>query len=255
VEPRERSRHRAQHRTDLPPAIGFALWAHAWLAGGTSLDEAHDAIAGPDVVHLVAGLPGQGEEAEPLILGLGRLRSLGAAAARVALPAPGDPTGLAGPPSFNEAATEQGAAVLLPGTPWGLVPVPLGSSLTWSAEAARTDVAAPDPGEADRGLRSTLTTCATALAELEVARWSPDAADELLALRRTADTGWPPQVGQRAARTLELGVRCLRICELALVDSGGARTVAETTMRREALAALAAAARRAVVAAVATPSW
>jgi hypothetical protein len=43
----------ARHRPDLPPAVGCALWAAAWLSGRASLDDTRDAIAGPDVVHLV----------------------------------------------------------------------------------------------------------------------------------------------------------------------------------------------------------
>lgn len=244
----------ARHRPDLPDAVGCALWIDAWLVGGVSLDDARDAIAGPDVVHLVTGLPGQ-DGAEPLILGLGRLRGLGARRARVAVPAPGDPVGLAGPPAFNGLATDHGGAVLVTGTAWGLVPVVVGSSLTWTALPARTDGPLLDPGEADRGLRSALTTSATALAELEVARWSPDAADALMALRRTPDVSWPPQVGPRAARTLELAMRCLLVCDLALVDAGGARTAGEAMQRRQALEELGAAARRGVVASVAAPSW
>jgi hypothetical protein len=50
-------------------------------------------------------------------------------------------------------------------------------------------------------------------------------------------------------------LRCLRICDLALADAGGARTAAETQQRSQALQGLSAAGRRAVVAAVAAPSW
>lgn len=244
----------AGHRPDLPPSIGFAMWADAWLRGTVSLDEAHDAIAGPELVHLVRDLPGV-TETEPLILGLGRLRGLGAHGARVCLPVPGDPVGLAGPPAFNLAALAHGGAVLLPGTGWGLLPVQEGSSVVWTAAPARTDGPLLDPGEADRALRACLSTTATALADLEVARWSPDVADELIALRRTPQVAWPPSVGQRAARVLELAVRCLRICDLALVDSGGARTAGEAEQRRQVLDRLSAAARRAAVAALGTPQW
>lgn len=245
----------AQHRAGLPPPVGFALWADAWLSGLASLDEASDAVAGSELVHLVAGLPGQGDGPEPLILGLGRLASLGASGARVALPAPGDPLGLAGPPGFNQAAIEGGGAVLLPGTAWGVVPVRLGSSLTWTGATARTDAAVLDPGEADRGLRAALTGAAASLAALDVARWSPEAADELLSLREAPSADWPPQVGPRAARVLDLALRCLRVCELALADTGGARTAGEAQQRRDVLTDLSRAARRAVVAAVGTPSW
>lgn len=249
------TRHFAGHRADLPSPVGLALWVDACLRGAASLDDARDSVAGPDRVHLVAGLPGQDDGPEPLILGLGRLRSLGAQSARVALPVPGDPLGLAGPPAFNGAALDAGGAVLLTGTSWGLVPASLGSSVTWTAAPARTDAPVPDPGEADRELRTSLTTTATALADLDVARWSPDVADELMALRRTPDAGWPPHVGPRAARVLELALRCLRICDLALADAGGARTAGEAQQRSQVLQGLSAAGRRAVVAAVAAPSW
>lgn len=245
---------RRAHRPDLPPAVGFALWADAWLRGATSLDEAHDAIVGPQSVHLLTGLPEQ-DGAEPLILGLGRLRSLGAQGARVALPAPGDPVGLAGPRAFNEAATEHGGAVLLVGVPWGLVADPLGSSVTWTALPARTDAPPLDPGEADRALRAAVSTTATALADLDVARWSPDAADALMALRRGPGGSWPPHVGHRAGRALDLALRCLLICEVALADAGGARTASEVGLRSDALGTLAAAARRTVAAATGTASW
>ena len=55
VDSRHRRRVRAGHRPDLPPTLGFALWADAWLTGATSLDDAHDAVSGPDSVHLVTG--------------------------------------------------------------------------------------------------------------------------------------------------------------------------------------------------------
>jgi hypothetical protein len=244
-----------RHRPDLPLVVGFALWADAWLHGAASLDDAHDALAGGDVVHQVAGLPGQGQEVEPLILGLGRLRGLGARDARVALPAAGDPVGLAGPPEFNQAALEHGGAVLLPGAGWGLVAVELGSSVTWTGLPARTDGPPPDPGEADRGLRSTLSSTVTSLTELDVARWSPDAADELMELRRPHQGPWPPQVGPRGARTIDVALHCLRICDLALADAGGARSAAEIAQRQQALRVLSAAARRAVVAAVGAADW
>ena len=245
---------RAGHRPDLPLSIGFAVWADAWLRGAVSLDDAYDAISGPEQVHLLSGLP-QVTETEPLILGLGRLRGLGARGARVCLPAPSDPVGLAGPPAFNQAALEHGGAVLVTGAGWGLLPVQRGSSVLWTAAPARTDGPLLDPGEADRSLRAILSQTATALAELEVARWSPDVADELMALRRTPDAAWPPGVGQRTARVLELAMRCLRICDLALTDAGGARTASEIDRRKRVLDELSAASRRAVVAALGSPQW
>ena len=44
------------------------------------------------------------------MLALGELRRLGASGCSLALPAPGDPLGLAGPPAFNAEALEAGEA-------------------------------------------------------------------------------------------------------------------------------------------------
>ena len=49
----------------------------------------------------------------------------------------------------------------------------------------------PDLAEADTGLRAALPQVADALADLDVARWRPEVADELMALRRTEDLAVP----------------------------------------------------------------
>lgn len=83
----------------------LAAWGNALLAGLVSPDDAALAIVGEDAVHRVEGLPG---EAGPvgLTLALGRLRGLGVTGFRVALPVPGHPLGLSGPPDFNARALE-----------------------------------------------------------------------------------------------------------------------------------------------------
>ena len=94
-----------------PRSGRLAAWGNALLAGLVSPDDAALAIIGQDAVHRVEGLPG---EAGPvgLTLALGRLRSLGAAGFRVALPVPGHPLGLSGPPEFNARALEAEEAVV-----------------------------------------------------------------------------------------------------------------------------------------------
>ena len=71
-------------------------------------------IVGEDAVHRVEGLPG---ETGPvgLTLALGRLRALGVTGLRVALPAPGHPLGLSGPPEFNARALDAEEAVVATG--------------------------------------------------------------------------------------------------------------------------------------------
>ena len=246
-----RRRVGVQDDPDARPAVGLALWCDAWLRGAVSLDEAADHVASGDCVHLVD--VGHGPEA--LIIGLGRLRAAGAVGAAVALPVPGDPVGVAGPPSFNRAALESEEAVLLEGCELGLVPERVGSSVTWRAQPAVTRRPTLDPGDADRALRAALPRAADDLAALDVARWRPEVADALLNLRREQRLDLPPHVAARSARMLVLGLRCLDIVALATQDDGGAITAAEADRRRAALEELGRAARRAVVAATCAPSY
>jgi hypothetical protein len=94
---------------------------------------------------------------------------------------------------------------------------------------------------------------ADALADLDVARWRPEVADELMALRRTDDLEVPDGTSPRAQRMVALATRCRRIVALALADDGGAVTAAEADRRRDALRPLDRAARRALVAACSHP--
>ena len=128
-----------------------------------------------------------------------------------------------------------------------------GSGVVWRCLPAECVRQVPDPSEADTALRGALPPTADALADLDVARWRPEVADELMALRRHVDLDLPPGVGARAARMLGLARRCRRIVDLALVDDGGAITAFEADARRAALDPLDRAARRAVVAAVEHP--
>lgn len=230
----------------LPDAARFALWFSAWSRGVASLDEARDAIVGDDAAHDVAGLP---SGSSPVILALGELRGLGATAAGVALPVPGDPLGLAGPAAFNSLALDHGESVLLEGAGLGLVPARAGAGVVWQAVPAETARQVPDPSEADQQLRRALVAAADDLAALDVARWRPEVADELMALRRPVDLRLPPGTTERAARMLGAALRCRRIVDLALEDDGAAVSAQEIARRRDALLPLDHAARRAVVAA------
>ena len=83
----------------------------------------------------------------------------------------------------------------------------------WPADLPRGGRPAPqvpDLGEADRGLRLALTTAATALADLDVARWRPEVADELMDLR-TAGRSSRPAGGPAAVRAAGVsGARAAR---------------------------------------------
>lgn len=237
---------------DAPLSLDLALWFSAWAAGAVSLDEARDAVVGDDAAHDVVGLPGEAEPV-PLILALGRLRAAGARAAGVALPVPGDPLGLAGPPAFNQEALDAEEGVVFEGHDAGLVPHRAGRGVVWRYHPAVSRRQVPDPSEADTGLRQALLTAANTLAELDVARWRPEVADELMALRRTSSVDVPAGMSARAVRLAALALRCRTIVDLALADDGGAVSASEAARRREALAPLDHAARRGLVAACAYP--
>jgi hypothetical protein len=238
--------------TSLPLSARFALWFSAWADGEVSLDAARDAIVADDAAHDLLGLPGEPEPV-PVIVGLGKLRAAGATAAGIALPAPGDPLGLAGPTSFNAEALEVGEGVVLEGIDLGLVPRRTGRGVTWTCSPATSRRQVPDPAEADSALRRALVSASSTLVDLDVARWRPEVADELMALRAAADLALPGAMTPRAVRLATLATRCRVIVDLALEDDGGSITLHEAQTRREALLPLDHAARRGLVAACAYP--
>ncbi|NUR88129.1 MAG: hypothetical protein HOY71_28920, partial [Nonomuraea sp.] len=138
---------------ESPISPALVAWGNAWLSGNASFDEAVDqiqAVAGPTMV-----------DNAPLTARLVDLRlTQGLREVRLALPAPGDPLGLSGPPDFNAAALEAGQAVIcvLGDRNVGLVPSPdrRGSSYegtqftTYPAGPGRADL--PSLSEAEREL-------------------------------------------------------------------------------------------------------
>ncbi|WP_145498289.1 hypothetical protein [Streptomyces sp. CFMR 7] len=249
----------------VEPRSGLlAAWGNALLAGLVSPDDAVAAMVGEDAVHRVEGLPG---EAGPvgLTLALGRLRALGATGFRVALPVPGHPLGLSGPPDFNARALEAEEAVVAYGVPYGLVPEvseagPEGDlhvEVVWRVlpvrEAPPADV--PSLSEAERELAEALRDATALLSRLDVAGSGPVAEAAVDAYRARAEggrgrevlaPGYPP----RAARVLELAQRVGLLVSVAYENGhGGAVSASEMAARGDALRPVERVARRAVVAA------
>jgi hypothetical protein len=239
--------------TALPIAARLSWWGTAWLRGHVVADLVVDAVLGDDATHAVVGVPGT-EGTESLVVALGRLRAAGATCIGAAFPAEGDPVGLGGPAAFNADALEAGEAVVVAEAGLGLVPHRTGAAVIWSAQpAARRQL--PDVGEADRQLRRALVDSAEALARLDVARWRPEVADQLINLRHRppviAPAGVPPRCVELAAR----GLQAIGIAELALEDDGGAVSATEAVAREAALRPLARAGRAALVAACSPEVW
>jgi len=228
-----------------------AWWGTAWLRGDAAPDDVIDAIHQGELPHTVSGI---GDDAAPLLSALATLRDGGATAFGAAFPAEGDPVGLGGPAPFNTAALEAAEAVVAVDGQAGLVPVRVGPTYQWVALAAgRRQL--PDVGEADRGLRAALLESAGLLAELDVARWRPEVADELLDLRSVNALPAPPGVPARCVALAARALQARRIVALALQDDGGAVTAAEAGARRAAIVPLDRAGRRALTAACSPEVW
>ncbi|MFI9823729.1 hypothetical protein ACIHFC_25160 [Streptomyces sp. NPDC052013] len=245
-----------------PRSGRLAAWGNALLAGLVSPDDAVVAIVGDDAVHRVEGLP---DESAPvgLTLALGRLRALGVSGLRVALPAPGHPLGLSGPPEFNARALEAEEAVVCHGAAFGLVPEvyeagPEGDvhvEVVWHClqvrQAPPADV--PSLGEAERELAEALREATEVLTRLDVAASGPVAEAAIDAYRARAERGrevLAPGYPPRAARVLELAQRVGALISLAGAKGhGGAVSASEMAARSEALRPVERTARRAQVAA------
>lgn len=237
----------------LPVAARLAWWGTAWLRGHVVTDLAVDAVLDGDAGHVVVGLDSE-EHVESLVGALAHVRSAGAHGLGAAFPREGDPVGLGGPAEFTSAALDSGEAVLILGTSRGLVPRRVGAAVTWLAHAADPRTL-PDVGEADRGLRQALLVVSEGLADLDVARWRPEVADDLMDLRRAPGWQVPPGV---PARCVELAARSLRassIVELALADDAGALSGSDMDRRRSLLTDLDRAARRGLTAACSPDVW
>ncbi|GAA3795866.1 hypothetical protein GCM10022206_39450 [Streptomyces chiangmaiensis] len=227
-----------------------------------SPDDAAAAIVGEDASHRVEGLPGESARVG-LTIALGRLRSLGASGLRVALPAPGHPLGLSGPPEFNARAMEAEEAVLCHGAAFGLVPEiheagPDGDvhvDVLWHClpirEAPPADV--PSLGEAERELAEALREATEVLSRLDVAGSGPVAEAAIDAYRARAERGrkvLAPGYPPRAVRVLELAQRVGLLISVAYENGhGGAVSASEMAARSQALRPVERTARRAQVAA------
>ncbi|MFF9039095.1 hypothetical protein ACF090_26935 [Streptomyces sp. NPDC014892] len=245
-----------------PRSGRLASWGNALLAGLVSPDDAVLAIVGEDAVHRVEGLPGESGPVG-LTLGLGRLRALGVTGLRVALPAPGHPLGLSGPPEFNKRALEAEEAVVCHGGALGLVPEvssagPAGDEhveVVWHClevrEAPPADV--PSLGEAERELAEALREATEVLSRLDVAASGPVAEAAIDAYRARAERGrevLAPGYPPRAVRVLELAQRIGLLISVAFENGhGGAVSASEMASRTAALRPVERTARRAQVAA------
>ncbi|GAA2619744.1 hypothetical protein SMC26_38465 [Actinomadura fulvescens] len=249
-------------------ATALVAWGNAWLAGHVGLDEAVDAVEDVSGPQILGAVPAPAEQPPHAALagevtlrrGLADLRVAGMTAFRLALPAPGDPLGLTGPPGFNRAALDADAAVIvsLPGRALGLVPNEdrRGSSyvgVRWNAQDAAVGLPdVPSLAEADRQLTLAMRDATEALLTVDdIAGIPPEIADALADLRDPGRNDHPlaPGYPQRAHRVAALAGRLAVVVELARRLDAHGLTADQTHRRGDALRLLDGAIRRALVAA------
>lgn len=236
---------------ELPRSVLLALWLQGDARHAASV------VAGDDEPHDVTG--GRYANLDELLDDLAE-RAWDVTAV---LPAPGD--ALVGPPD----AVAAGECVLVhgdEGRSLGIVPEirrfgsrwEPGAMVVWHAHeiddwrtAFRGTVGSLD--EAEQDLREGLLLATEALVDLDVARWRPDAAERIAAVRDgslPADrlpaglTAWPQRV-----RVLTQAARLRAIVGLAAEDEGGAVNLWQSDQRSTALREVDRLARRAMTAA------
>jgi hypothetical protein len=240
----------------------LVAWGNAWLSGHTSLDSAAESVQEDgDEPHRASGVPGEDDDVG-LTVALGRLRQAGATGFRLALPRSGDPLGLSGPAAFNHAAIAAGEAVLVVGAPYGLIPAitPYGPEsdrghiVRWEVYPISPEASADVPtlSEAERELASALREATEELVRLDVAKWRPEAAETLAAIRghgRLPEAVLAPGYPPRAVKVLTQAQRLAAIASLAAADDGASVTAAEARTRSTLLNGLERTTRRAQLAA------
>lgn len=266
----------------LPRSVLLALWlaedptaSGAGPGGAGRVQAALEAVQGEDEPHRVvvgedAGLPdlpvsaATGADPGATTPGLADLVAAWASGPRAVcavLPVPGDAAGT--PAAVAQHAQGAGEAVLVttPDGSWAAVPevqrfgsvYEPGHLVTWRV------LAVPDwehalvshlgsLSDAEHDLTRALARATDALVTLDLARWRPEAAEQIAALRSTAHPGWrlPPGTEQRRVRVLTTAVRLRAIVALATADDGAAVNVFQADQRAGALRDVDHAARRAI---------
>ncbi|QTE31390.1 hypothetical protein J4E96_07295 [Pengzhenrongella sicca] len=256
----------------LPRSVLLALWLQQVEAGAAPLRRAVRAIQGDDEPHavLAADLPAElsaDPGAEPPGDDLAELLAAWAAGpheSAALLPAPGDLAGVPAAVATAALAARECVLVQTPGGSFAAVPdvVRFGSAyepghlVTWSVQRVpdwRVQLLGTVGSLADseRALRGALRSATEALASLDVARWRPDAAEAIAALRSEADPDWPvpPDLDARRLRVLVAAARLRAIVALATADDGGAVNLWQADQRSTALREVDRAARHAMSAA------
>lgn len=241
----------------LPRSARLAAWGTAWLRNEAGLDDVVDRVRADDEPHDAVDVPGTAT-ATGLSEALLALRDAGATAFLVALPAPGDPTGLGGPADLNGYAVDAGEVVIADGAPYALVPDirtfgppgDQGHLVTWMVRSAQPAPLGPSLTDADKELTTALLAAGSTLTDLDVPSWRPEVESLLADIRTNRESDPLPRAfPQQAQAVAARAARLLAVVQFALGDDGGAVTATSAASRRDALTPLERASRSALAAA------
>ena len=225
----------------LPVSVRLAVWATAAFHGRLDLDEAV-ARAHPDLDHWTGDL--------------GRLqlwRDLGESAVLVALPRPGDLTGMPrAHVDVSGAAAARGECAYVAGMGGLLVPTlssfgpegDEGTAAEWTAydsePVARHVLESISLGDLERALAHAITESASSLEEVEGRPWSSQPRED--AERRLGEDRWglPRDLAPRAVRLIGMAARIGVIADegLRLASAGPALDLHSSTRRESGLRSL-----------------
>lgn len=223
---------------ELPASVRAALWVtHAWSGGPTLTEAVRRAL--PDVDH-TEGLEEQ----------VALWHDLGESALLVALPGPGDVTGLPrSGPVATAAAVEAGEALFVPALGGLLVPEhsTYGSTgaqahrIDWMAHDA--DPVAPhvlealDPAQVERQLRRHMLSAIDVLDAVGGSPWAADLTRDLVDDRLGQDWALPPALPERAHKVIGLAATISLAASVGL-ETSGTLSAAHEENRSRALRAL-----------------
>lgn len=246
---------------DLPRSVVLALWL---AQDGVDRAAMARAVQVDDEPHTVRATVDGSEHVDGPLSLLLDVCGPGPRDVAALVPAPGDASGA--PPAVSAAATTAGEAVLVRSELACVAAVPgverFGSDLepghlvTWDVHGVadwRTAVlgASGSLSDAERALRQGLIDATDALVRLDVARWRPDAAEQIAGLRDLDLPAWrlPEGIEGRRVRVLASAARLRGIVALATQDDGGAVNLWQADQRSTALREVDRVARRAMAAA------
>lgn len=239
----------------IPRSVALATWVNSWLDGACSADAVVEGMA-PFGVQRVAAPTGDPADELGLLIGLATLgvsATPGSGRLRVALPSVGDPSGLPGPPTFNQQAISVGQAVLIDTIHVALLPNVTETQTTWSVYETRRDTQVAVPVRAEQSaqvVREALQKATAQLSTIDFAGGRDTITATLAELStRLRAVLLPPSLAGTQRHTIHTAAQVLGICELALRQGPDVPTAALHRQRAGVLTELAVTARHCLAAA------